>query len=123
MLADNGKPDNSDDSGSVKQRLKFQTEQAILLERIGRWINLCCQLDSGMENFMKTYTIYKHIGNLSQPNNGWTKELNYISWDDREPVYDIRTWNAEHTEYGKGVTITAGQMVVLKKILEEMKMF
>lgn len=34
------------------------------------------------------YDIYKHIGDISRPKNGWTKELNYISWDDREPVYD-----------------------------------
>ncbi len=47
------------------------------------------------------FKIYKHIGNISKPNNGWTKELNYISWDDREPVYDIRTWSVDHTEYGK----------------------
>lgn len=56
---------------------------------------------------MKRYEIYKHIGNLSPLNNGWIKELNLISWDNKEPVYDIRTWNSEHTEYGKGVTITA----------------
>ncbi len=49
------------------------------------------------------YQIYKHIGNISEANNGWIKELNYISWDDRESVYDIRTWNENHTEYGKGV--------------------
>lgn len=66
---------------------------------------------------MKKYTIYKHIGNLSQRNNGWTKELNFISWDNREPVYDIRTWNEEHTAYGEGVTITASQMEVLKKMI------
>ncbi|MBD5498547.1 MAG: hypothetical protein HDR11_12440 [Lachnospiraceae bacterium] len=68
---------------------------------------------------MKKYTIYKHIGNLSKRNNGWTKELNFISWNNREPVYDIRTWNAEHTEYGEGATITASQMEVLKKLLDE----
>lgn len=68
---------------------------------------------------MKKYKIYKHIGKLSAFNNGWIKELNFISWDDREPVYDIRTWNAEHTEYGEGVTITAGQMAVLKHLLSE----
>lgn len=71
-----------------------------------------------MEVFLiKKYRIYKHIGNLSKPNNGWTKELNLISWENREPVYDIRTWNADHSEYGKGVTITASQMAVLKKYL------
>ena len=68
---------------------------------------------------MKKYTIFKHLGVLSQPNNGWTKELNYISWNDREPVYDIRTWNEDHTEYGKGVTLTMLQMDALKKLLNE----
>ncbi len=72
---------------------------------------------------MKKYEIYKHIGDLSYPNNGWTKELNFISWDDREPVYDIRTWNTEHTKYGKGVTITSGQMAVLKNLLNEKNVF
>ena len=68
---------------------------------------------------MKAYTIYKHIGDLSKSNNGWTKELNFISWDNREPVYDIRTWDAEHTKYGKGVTITMSQMVTLKELLSK----
>ena len=68
---------------------------------------------------MKEYTIYKHIGDLSKSNNGWTKELNFISWDNREPVYDIRTWDAEHTKYGKGITITMSQMVALKELLSK----
>ena len=68
---------------------------------------------------MKKYTIFKHLGALSQPNNGWTKELNYISWSNREPVYDIRTWNEDHTEYGKGITLTMLQMDALKKVLNE----
>lgn len=72
---------------------------------------------------MKKYIIYKHLGKLSQQNNGWMKELNFISWDDREPVYDIRTWNATHTEYGKGVTLTAGQMMALKELVNEIQMF
>lgn len=72
---------------------------------------------------MRTYKIYKHIGSLSPINNGWRKELNLVSWDNREPVYDIRTWNTAHTEYRKGVTITAAQMIVLKDLLSEMTIF
>ncbi len=72
---------------------------------------------------MKKFIIYQHIGNLSNENNGWVKELNYISWDDREPVYDIRTWNQEHTGYGKGVTITAGEMKLLQEIIKDKKTF
>lgn len=68
---------------------------------------------------MKKYVIYRHIGNLSNLNNGWTKELNLISWNDREPVYDIRTWSENHTRYGKGITITSKQMVRLKGLLSE----
>lgn len=72
---------------------------------------------------MRKYVIYKHIGCLSKPDNGWTKELNYISWDDREPVYDIRTWNADHTKYGRGVTLTVRQMSALKSLLGGIDMF
>ena len=75
------------------------------------------------ENGLKKFDIYKQIGPISRPNNGWTKELNYISWDDREPVYDIRTWNEDHTAYGKGVTVTAGEMVVLKELLQSRNVF
>ncbi len=69
------------------------------------------------------YEIYKHIGDISHPNNGWTKELNFISWDDREPVYDIRTWSNDHTKYGKGVTITAGEMKVLQLLIKDKVVF
>ncbi len=61
------------------------------------------------------YVIYRH--------NGWVKELNLISWSDREPVYDIRTWNEDHTKYGKGITITSKQMTVLKELLSEITVF
>jgi len=69
------------------------------------------------------YKIYKHIGTLCEPNNGWVKELNYVSWDDREPVYDIRTWTLDHTQYGKGVTSTPGEMVKLQEFIKDKKMF
>lgn len=66
----------------------------------------------------KKYEIYEHIGILSEPNNGWTKELNFISWNNREPVYDIRTWNEDHTKMGKGVTITVREMNKLKELMK-----
>ncbi|MBR4670062.1 hypothetical protein D6853_05535 [Butyrivibrio sp. X503] len=69
------------------------------------------------------YNIYEHLGNISESNNGWTKELNYISWNEREPVYDIRTWSADHTEYGKGVTITSGEMKKLQELIKDKVVF
>lgn len=72
---------------------------------------------------IKKCIIYKHIGNLSNENNGWTKELNYVSWDNREPVYDIRTWSQDHTNYGKGVTLTSGEMKILQNLIIDKNVF
>ena len=69
------------------------------------------------------YRIFKHIGQISAPNNGWVKELNFISWNNREPVYDIRTWTLDHSKYGKGVTITQGEMKKLQAIIKDIILF
>ena len=63
------------------------------------------------------FVIYRHIADLSRPNNGWVKELNQVSWNDQEPVYDIRTWNANHTKYGKGITLTPIELKALQEAL------
>ena len=34
--------------------------------------------------------IVEHIGVLSTGSKGWTKEISLISWNGREPKYDIR---------------------------------
>ncbi len=63
------------------------------------------------------YEITKHIGVLSENAKGWTKELNMISWNDREPKYDLREWNPDHTRMGKGVTLTDEEIENLRKLL------
>ncbi len=67
------------------------------------------------------FEIYKEIAKLSQPNNGWTKELNLISWNGREPVYDIRSWNEGHEKCGKGVTLTARELAALREALLDLE--
>lgn len=69
------------------------------------------------------FTIFKHIAKLSEPNNGMTKELNFISWNNREPVYDIRTWNADYTKFGKGATLTRNELKALKQELQNINLF
>ena len=44
------------------------------------------------------FEIVKNIGVLSESSKGWTKELNLISWNGREPKYDIRDWDPEHED-------------------------
>lgn len=48
------------------------------------------------------------------------KELNMVSWNDRDPVYDLRGWNEDHTEMTKGVTMSEEEYQELKnKLMEE----
>lgn len=63
------------------------------------------------------YEITEYLGVLSENAKGWTKELNKISWNDREPKYDIREWNPDHTRMGKGVTLTDEEVEILRSIL------
>lgn len=69
------------------------------------------------------FEIYARLADLSMPNNGWIKELNLVSWGGREPVYDIRTWTGDHSRFGKGVTLTAGEMARLKEALSARAVF
>jgi len=64
------------------------------------------------------YEIAKHIGILSENAKGWRKELNLISWNDREPKYDIREWAPEREKMGKGVTLSNDEMTSLKELLQ-----
>jgi hypothetical protein len=63
------------------------------------------------------FEITKHIGVLSEGSKGWRKELNLISWNDREPKYDIRDWSPGNEKMGKGVTLSENEISVLKKLL------
>jgi len=65
------------------------------------------------------YKIVESIGVISESMKDWKKELNLISWNDREPKYDIRDWSQEHEKMGKGVTLTREELLGLKKILNE----
>ena len=66
------------------------------------------------------YEITERIAVLSQSANGWERQLNMVSWNDREPKYDIRDWSPDGSRMGKGISMSAEELGVLKGILEEM---
>ena len=63
------------------------------------------------------YEITEHIGVLSENAKGWKKEINRVSWNDREPKIDIRDWDPDHTKMGKGITLTDEEAQKLKELL------
>ena len=61
-----------------------------------------------------TYEIVQEICVLSESARGWTKELNLVSWNDREPKFAIREWAPEHSRMGKGVTLSKEEMQMIR---------
>lgn len=69
------------------------------------------------------YEIVKEIAVLSTSDSGYTKEINLISWNGKEPKYDIRSFSPNREKCGKGITLTeaeAGKLLAtLQKVLSE----
>ena len=68
------------------------------------------------------FEIKETVGILSESPKGWSKELNLISWNGREPKYDLRDWAPDHAKMDKGVTLSANELKKLRDLLNEMKL-
>ena len=68
------------------------------------------------------YEIIKQIGVLSKSASGWTKELNLMSWNDRDPKYDLRDWSPDRKRRGKGVTLSVEELSALKELLKTIEL-
>ncbi len=66
------------------------------------------------------YEVTEKHGVLSESSKGWTKELRSISWNGREPKYDVREWSPEGDKMGKGITLSKEDLIALKSILGDM---
>lgn len=68
------------------------------------------------------FQIKETIGTLSESSKGWKKELNLISWNDKEAKYDLRDWDQEREKMGKGVTLTVDELKKLRDLLNAMEL-
>ena len=58
-----------------------------------------------------TFEIVEHICVLGKGREeGYTKELNYVSFRGLPPKWDVREWNSDHTRMTKGITCTWDEM-------------
>lgn len=64
------------------------------------------------------FEIVKHIATLSE--GSWSMELNKVSWNGREPKYDLRKWSADYSRMGKGVTLTDEEFEALREAINEL---
>ena len=66
------------------------------------------------------YEIKENIGVLSESAKGWAKELNLVSWNDKEPKYDLREWDPAHEKMGKGITLNFEEVKMLRELLNKL---
>ena len=68
------------------------------------------------------YSLVKKIGILSGrtiQGQLWTLEANWISWNDKPPKIDIRSWDSTHERMSKGVTLTMNEFDKLVELMNE----
>ncbi|MBG9982887.1 hypothetical protein HZY86_07205 [Aerococcaceae bacterium DSM 111020] len=66
------------------------------------------------------FEIIEHFAQLNTSAKGWSKELTRVSWNERDPKYDIREWSPDYTKMGKGVTFTTEELRILRDALNQM---
>lgn len=69
------------------------------------------------------YEITKHVATLSE-NKGYTKEINYISYNGRPETLDIRNWYTDeegNKTMQKGITLNEKEVEKLIEVLSNLK--
>lgn len=65
-----------------------------------------------------SFKVEKELGNIGQPTaSGWQTKLTLVSWNGREPKYDIRSWSPDMEKMGKGISFTRDELLDLNNLL------
>lgn len=62
------------------------------------------------------WKVIRKLGVLLEKDNGYTKEVNVMSWNDADPKLDIREWTPDHKPL-RGVTLTENETIILRDML------
>ena len=65
------------------------------------------------------FEIINQLGIISTSSKGWTVEFNRVSWNGKEPTYDVRAWSPDHTKMGKGITLSKEELITLSEMLSK----
>lgn len=66
------------------------------------------------------YEVKEVIISVNDGVSPWNLELSLVSWNGREPKYDIRKWNPDHSKMGKGVTMSEDEAILLFQNAEKL---
>ena len=76
--------------------------------------------DSKAKSDAPTYEVLEEIGTLGK-RGAWEVKVRYMSWNGKEPKYDIRTWKEDEDgeKCGKGIGLSGEELLVLRDLLNE----
>lgn len=63
------------------------------------------------------FNLIQHFGVIAKEPGGWTKELNLVSWNDRDAKYDIRSWAPDRKKMRRGITLSGVECETLRSLL------
>lgn len=66
------------------------------------------------------FDIQDICGTLSENKDGWKKQLTYISWNNRQPKFDLRSWDPDYQAMTKGITLTKEELMELRDLLADL---
>jgi hypothetical protein len=65
------------------------------------------------------FDIIRNLGTISESAKGWKREINVMIWNKKKPKVDIREWDENHEQMGKGITLNKAELKQLKDILNQ----
>ena len=65
------------------------------------------------------FDIKKTLGTISESAKGWKREVNLMTWNNKKVKIDIREWDENHEQMGKGITLNKEELKKLKDILNQ----
>ena len=69
-----------------------------------------------------SWNVVTALGNFSETRNNYTKEVNLISWNGRQPVYDIRGFRIDNDGIKhplKGISMSKEDLIALRDLLNK----
>ena len=72
-----------------------------------------------------TFEIKKQIAVLSENENGYSKQINVVSWNEGKPQLDIRMWKVQQDGTQrplKGIPLTADETKALQEAIKGLEM-
>lgn len=79
---------------------------------------------SGSKSDEINYEVIEECGTVAERNGGYELKLRYMSWNGKEPRYDLRSWkvNDEGKEVcSKGIALTGEELEALGNLIKGME--